>query len=85
MTAKRKRFIAGATCPVCHSSDTLAVWREENSDRVGCVKCGYSQRQDDEMISAKNRTRNTLSVFFIRSNVIDRFFTAKAYIRAVFG
>ncbi|WP_417903430.1 YheV family putative zinc ribbon protein [Candidatus Sodalis pierantonius] len=53
MTAKRKRFIAGATCPVCHSGDTLAVWREENSDRVGCVKCGYSQRQDDEMISAK--------------------------------
>lgn len=53
MTAKRKRFIAGATCPVCHSSDTLAVWREESSDRGGCVKCGYSQRQDDEMISAK--------------------------------
>lgn len=53
MTAKRKRFIAGATCPVCHSGDTLAVWREEKSDRVGCVKCGYSQWQDDEMINAK--------------------------------
>ncbi len=48
MTAKRKRFIAGAVCPECHSADTLAVWRENNVESVSCVKCGFTQRQTDQ-------------------------------------
>lgn len=48
MTAKRKRFIAGAVCPTCQSRDTLAIWRDEHDvDSVGCVKCGFTQRQTD--------------------------------------
>lgn len=84
MTAKRKRFIAGATCPACHSADTLAVWRVDNIDRVSCIKCSYSQRQDDEMIRTKRPDLKYIIDIFILNSVIDRFFTAKAYIRAVF-
>ncbi|ACS84192.1 MULTISPECIES: YheV family putative zinc ribbon protein [Musicola] len=43
----RKRFIAGAVCPQCHSQDTLAVGREDEQDVVVCVRCGYRQRQPE--------------------------------------
>ena len=54
MTAKRKRFIAGAVCPQCQSKDTLALWREQDVDNVVCVKCGFTQRQTDGTIAEKN-------------------------------
>ncbi|MBP2850821.1 MULTISPECIES: YheV family putative zinc ribbon protein [Dickeya] len=43
----RKRFIAGAVCPKCHSQDTLAVGREGDDDVVVCVHCGYQQSQSE--------------------------------------
>ena len=36
--AIRKRFIAGAKCPVCQAQDSMAMWRENNIDIVECVK-----------------------------------------------
>ncbi|ETS31440.1 MULTISPECIES: YheV family putative zinc ribbon protein [Photorhabdus] len=51
MTVSRKRFIAGAVCPECHSQDTLAMWREDQVDVVECVHCGHQQRQADEKVA----------------------------------
>lgn len=48
MAATRKRFIAGATCPKCHSQDTLMMWREDKVDVVECVHCGDQKRQTED-------------------------------------
>ncbi len=67
MTATRKRFIAGAVCPKCQSQDTLAVWRENDVDTVGCVKCGFAQRQTDQQL-ADNKTmepENIIGIFHL--------------------
>lgn len=45
---QRKRFIAGAVCPVCQVRDVLALWRENNVDIVQCVKCGHQLREADK-------------------------------------
>ena len=45
--SNRKRFIAGAVCPVCQAQDTLAMWREDNVDVVQCVQCGHLERRAD--------------------------------------
>ncbi|TCV93632.1 YheV family putative zinc ribbon protein [Biostraticola tofi] len=54
MTAKRKRFIAGAVCPSCQSADTLAVWLDNNIESVICVACGFTQRQTSIALGEKH-------------------------------
>ncbi|MEA9390871.1 YheV family putative zinc ribbon protein [Acerihabitans sp. TG2] len=63
--ATRKRFIAGAICPKCQSPDTLAVWRENDVDTVGCVKCGFTQRQTDQPLADNKRSdsENIIGIF----------------------
>ncbi|PWC16601.1 DNA-binding protein [Brenneria roseae subsp. roseae] len=51
----RKRFIAGAVCPQCQALDTLAVGREDETEIVTCVKCGYHQSQRDTPPAAPER------------------------------
>ncbi|GAA0502394.1 YheV family putative zinc ribbon protein [Tatumella terrea] len=46
-----KRFIAGAVCPHCQKTDTLAMWRENNVDVVECVKCGHQMREADKRLA----------------------------------
>lgn len=61
---QRKRFIAGAVCPQCQAQDTLAVGREEGTEVVVCVKCGYQQRQSDEPTTAAGRhADNIIGIF----------------------
>lgn len=42
---KRRRFIAGAVCPHCQQQDTLALYRELETEVVECVQCGHRQTQ----------------------------------------
>ena len=34
--------------PVLPAQDTLAMWRENNTDIVECVKCGHQMREADK-------------------------------------
>ena len=36
-----RRFIAGATCPLCHQLDTLYVDPDNKLDLVSCTRCDY--------------------------------------------
>ncbi|AOV95697.1 hypothetical protein A9798_01180 [Edwardsiella hoshinae] len=36
----KRRFIAGARCPVCQTMDSLALWRDAQGEQVQCVRCG---------------------------------------------
>ncbi|MFD2176976.1 YheV family putative zinc ribbon protein [Veronia pacifica] len=42
---KRKRFIAGATCPECKETDTLRWWVDHHIEVVECVRCGHMDRR----------------------------------------
>ncbi|WP_029685406.1 YheV family putative zinc ribbon protein [Tatumella saanichensis] len=48
-----KRFIAGAVCPHCGETDSLALWREHKIDTVECVKCGHQMREADKQVRGK--------------------------------
>ncbi|MBS9434276.1 YheV family putative zinc ribbon protein [Photorhabdus hainanensis] len=64
MSVSRKRFIAGAVCPECHSQDTLAMWQEDQVDVVECVHCGYQQRQTDEKVTSHVRKQEQVIGIF---------------------
>ncbi len=65
MTNKRKkRFIAGATCPKCQSMDTLMVFFENNVEKMQCVHCDYTEAQTQENVDAAIRANeDVIGVF----------------------
>lgn len=43
----KKRFIAGALCPICHQYDTIKWWKLDHMEVNECVKCGHIERTAD--------------------------------------
>lgn len=54
-TRKKKRFIAGASCPKCKSVDTMMLFLEHNVEKVECVHCGYQMAQPESQIERMAR------------------------------
>jgi len=50
-THRKKRFIAGATCPNCKEVDTLMLYKENDVEKIECVECNHKQSQVDEKIA----------------------------------
>lgn len=42
-----KRFIAGATCPSCHTQDTLYWSKDTKGDYVACTRCQHYQSMSE--------------------------------------
>jgi uncharacterized protein len=60
----KKRFIAGATCPECHSFDTLYLYFEHNVEKLACAKCSYQKSQVEEKVASKTRdSENVIGIF----------------------
>ena len=36
-----KRFIAGANCPKCSSTDSIRRWSDDKNSYHECIVCGY--------------------------------------------
>ncbi|MEE2025888.1 MULTISPECIES: YheV family putative zinc ribbon protein [Alkalimonas] len=63
-TRKKKRFIAGATCPKCHAMDSMMLFLEHNVEKVECVHCGYQMTQPDAKVSkAAGSSEQLIGVF----------------------
>ncbi|MCA2015632.1 YheV family putative metal-binding protein [Vibrio tritonius] len=61
---QKKRFIAGANCPSCHTQDTLRWWIENNIELVECVECGYSeQRKPKSMEQTSRASEQMIGIF----------------------
>lgn len=62
-TEPKKRFIAGAICPVCESIDTIRMWDVDGVPNRECVKCGFSDtlNADGNSIPSELPTRVNLS------------------------
>lgn len=54
-TRKKKRFIAGATCPQCRATDTMSLFIEHNVEKVECVNCGHQMVQPEQQIIKSTR------------------------------
>jgi len=52
---KKKRFIAGASCPECKAVDTMMLFQENNVEKVECVQCGYQMAQPEPQVADKAR------------------------------
>ena len=57
---KKKRFIAGATCPQCKAIDTLMLFIENNVEKVECVSCGYQMAQPESQVERLARENETV-------------------------
>lgn len=42
-SATKKRFIAGAVCPHCHTMDTIVVFCRNGVDVRQCVNCDFEE------------------------------------------
>jgi uncharacterized protein len=55
-TRKKKRFIAGASCPKCKAVDTMMLFLENNVEKVECVECHHQMVQPETQIEKASRT-----------------------------
>lgn len=53
---RKKRFIAGATCPQCKDQDSLMLFFENNVEQMRCVSCGYQEAQTTKAVSQQTRS-----------------------------
>jgi len=56
----KKRFIAGAVCPHCKASDTMALSKENNVETVTCVACGEKMVQPEEQVEKQTRAQEQI-------------------------
>ncbi len=42
-----KRFVSGANCPQCNSTDSVRMWREHNKQFIDCIHCDFSKTIDN--------------------------------------
>ncbi|GGW68477.1 YheV family putative zinc ribbon protein [Alishewanella tabrizica] len=54
---KKKRFIAGASCPECKTTDTMSLFFENNIEKVECVSCGYQMSQPEPQVVQSTRSK----------------------------
>lgn len=52
----RKRFVAGAKCPKCHSQDSIVLFKENGIETVECVECDYREQQTEAKVSQKAKS-----------------------------
>ncbi len=62
MTRARKRFIAGAECPACHTMDTLMLTIEGEQETVSCVHCGHQFTEREQQPEAP-ADKNIIGIF----------------------
>ncbi|MFH0257669.1 YheV family putative zinc ribbon protein [Vibrio rumoiensis] len=60
----KKRFIAGAKCPMCKQSDSLRVWEENQIEVVECVECDYVEQKTPQAIEQSvHGTEQLIGIF----------------------
>ncbi|WP_413112806.1 YheV family putative zinc ribbon protein [Thaumasiovibrio sp. DFM-14] len=60
----KKRFIAGAHCPKCHSVDSIRWWKEAQIETIECVQCGHQAQQLPEALTSQRPNGETVIGLF---------------------
>lgn len=61
---KKKRFIAGTTCPMCQQVDSLRVWEENQIEVVECVECDYIEHKSPQAVEDSTHSKEQLIGIF---------------------
>lgn len=67
MSAGKKRFIAGATCPQCKAVDRIVVYRDGDMDYRECVECGFKDAMRFRQTVREMQTRVNTTVEQVRA------------------
>ena len=57
MFSKKRRFVAGATCPHCKMVDRTVVFHRDGQDHRECVACGFSETGSGALVPTPPATR----------------------------
>ncbi|HBV76087.1 MULTISPECIES: YheV family putative zinc ribbon protein [Vibrio] len=60
----KKRFIAGASCPMCKQPDSLRVWEENQIEVVECVECNYVEQRTPKKVEKTPRATDQMIGIF---------------------
>ena len=61
---RKKRFIAGATCPKCKAVDSIMLFMENDVEKIECVECHHQQSQvSDEVAKAAQTPEQVIGMF----------------------
>ncbi len=60
----KKRFIAGAQCPECKTSDALRWWEDNHIEHVECVECGYTELRTPKKLQESSRAQESMIGIF---------------------
>ncbi len=60
---RKKRFIAGASCPECQAMDSIMLFAENGVEVMECVECGHQQRQADAPAQKQAGAGQIIGVF----------------------
>ena len=61
-TEPKKRFIAGAVCPVCENMDTIRMWDVDGVPHRECISCGFSDTLNAEGNSIPNELPTRVNI-----------------------
>lgn len=62
---KKRRFIAGATCPNCESQDTLFVYADALNDILSCAACDYTEGPPEPKVEPRPELNGIEAVKFV--------------------
>lgn len=60
----KRRFIAGAVCPKCKDTDSMALTKDLGVETVTCVSCGHQMSQPEEHVVKEVRAQEQVIGIF---------------------
>ncbi|KUJ00781.1 YheV family putative zinc ribbon protein [Vibrio sp. MEBiC08052] len=60
----KKRFIAGACCPQCHTADSLCWWEVNHVEHVECVECDYTEQRTPRSVEQSTHAEEAMIGIF---------------------
>ncbi|TKB48110.1 YheV family putative metal-binding protein [Ferrimonas sediminicola] len=60
---RKKRFIAGASCPQCQAMDSIMLFTEQGVEVMECVECGHQQRRAEAPAEKRAGAGQVIGVF----------------------
>jgi uncharacterized metal-binding protein (TIGR02443 family) len=62
----KRRFIAGATCPVCQAQDRIVMISSQEDEWIECIECNYSDRRPTEVTPQEPSQADAIGVIQFR-------------------
>lgn len=69
--SKKRRFIAGATCPNCERQDTLFVYADALNDILSCAACDYTEGPPEPKSQVKPEFNGVETVKFVDATKVN--------------